>query len=533
MNKLAKVTAFLFKLLVVLSVPVLTIVISYPFRLKYRVITAGLAFLIIIFLFIIKKPKFEELKFKEIGIIFLISSYIDKLLMNLYSIKIEKVIKLIFKYTEMKLGYNTVHLAISFAIFFAICFYVYLFVTKIWPLIVDFFKNLSKGEKAFITITSIIASVICLLVVYNTKAFGATDLTFNYDVIYSADSSALVKGDAWFKIPNPENDIRQPLFGVFSFPFAVAAHFVADILFFVPKQFAYEYVMMVIQYVVLAATIILFARLIEEKEENRKYVYLLFGLSFPYLLFGLILEQYVLGLFYLALCIYAITKKKKYEEYAFIGATGSLATSGILILDNNWKDIKKTVVRILRIVLLAIIIAVLSGQFVIVFNLPKQINDLFRFTANHLPFGTRVDQYLYFVRSLFVAPHGRIIYDNLFTPLKFPSYQLPYISSVSKIGIIALVVMFISLIKNRKDKISILSFLWILFSFVILCVGGWGTYENGLILYSLYFSWAFYTLFYRLLKNKKWLLIPIVAFLVLNAIEIYHIINFAISYYAR
>ena len=52
---------------------------------------------------------------------------------------------------------------------------------------------------------------------------------------------------------------------------------------------------------------------------------------------------------------------------------------------------------------------------------------------------------------------------------------------------------------------AIVSGLWILFSFALLCVMGWGTNENGLILYSLYFSWAYIILIYlfidKLIKN--------------------------------
>ena len=36
---------------------------------------------------------------------------------------------------------------------------------------------------------------------------------------------------------------------------------------------------------------------------------------------------------------------------------------------------------------------------------------------------------------------------------------------------------------------------------MILCIIGWGTMENGLVLYSLYFAWAFLILIYKLLKR--------------------------------
>ena len=56
-------------------------------------------------------------------------------------------------------------------------------------------------------------------------------------------------------------------------------------------------------------------------------------------------------------------------------------------------------------------------------------------------------------------------------------------------------------IVNIKDKLNRISFYWVIFSFIILCVVGWGTLENGLILYALYFSWAIVILMYNLIKQ--------------------------------
>ena len=68
------------------------------------------------------------------------------------------------------------------------------------------------------------------------------------------------------------------------------------------------------------------------------------------------------------------------------------------------------------------------------------------------------------------------------------------------LGIIILVLVTISFILNKKDKLSKISYYWVIFSVLLLCVVGWGTQENGLVLYSLYFSWAFIILIYNLFK---------------------------------
>ena len=534
MLKISKPLSILLKLIIIFSVPVLTVVISYNHKeLLYRAITGGIAFVIIIIL--ISRIKFEKIKLKELGIILLISSYLDKLLMNMYTQKLDKVIKLVYKYTKLKLTTNITYCIVGILIYFAICFYVYLFIKYIYPKVADFFKKLTKSEKVYLSVVLVFAIIFCTIVTMKTTAFGFTGAKYPYDVIYSSDSNYLVKSDVWLHISNPENDIRQPLFGVFSYPFAAVSHFIADVLFFIPKSFAYEYVTMVMQYFLLGISTILFARLIEKEEKNKKFVFMLFSLSFPYLLFGLVLEQYVVGLFYLTLCIYSFFKNTEKTNYAYIGAVGTLITSGILFfLITKWKGIKDYVVKAFKVFFAFVAVAVLSGQFVLSFNAIDRFNNLMRFTGDNLTFLDKLNQYTYFVRSLFVAPKGFITFDNINTAYKFASYQIVNVHMLSKIGIGILAILLLSLIINRKDKVALFSGFWIIFSFIILCVIGWGTRENGLILYSLYFSWAFYILFYKLFKNKKWLIVPFVlVFFALNGIEIFNILKFSFIHYIR
>ena len=51
---------------------------------------------------------------------------------------------------------------------------------------------------------------------------------------------------------------------------------------------------------------------------------------------------------------------------------------------------------------------------------------------------------------------------------------------------------------SRKDRAARLAGFWLVFSFALLFCLGWGTQENGLILYSLYFGWAVWLLLFRL-----------------------------------
>jgi hypothetical protein len=100
----------------------------------------------------------------------------------------------------------------------------------------------------------------------------------------------------------------------------------------------------------------------------------------------------------------------------------------------------------------------------------------------------------------------------------------------------------ISAIWNRDKKSSLLAAGWVGFSVIMLLGLGWGTKENGLILYALYFGWAFLVLLFQLvekIENKLTIkfLIPVVtmvaviALLVINIPAILEMVNFAITYY--
>jgi hypothetical protein len=71
---------------------------------------------------------------------------------------------------------------------------------------------------------------------------------------------------------------------------------------------------------------------------------------------------------------------------------------------------------------------------------------------------------------------------------------------------------------------------------------GSGTKENGLILYALYFGWAFLVLLFLLVEkienklNIKFLIpvvtmVTVIALLVINIPAILEMVNFAITYY--
>ena len=119
------------------------------------------------------------------------------------------------------------------------------------------------------------------------------------------------------------------------------------------------------------------------------------------------------------------------------------------------------------------------------------------------------------------------------------SLKLTDAKNLCFIGIVILIICLISFALNRKEKFVRLSFLWMLFSVVVLLIFGWGSTENGLTLYSLYFAWSYLVLYFVFLKKilKKDILFKIVILgscLIMfwfNINEFINILIFGIKYY--
>ena len=136
-------------------------------------------------------------------------------------------------------------------------------------------------------------------------------------------------------------------------------------------------------------------------------------------------------------------------------------------------------------------------------------------------FKDKWDQYLGFIPSMFIAPDVSFIDHTI---------RLGNISTLDKIfSMIILIIVLISVSLFRHSKLAVVSVYWVLISFFILVVIGWGSVENGMVLYSSYFMWAYLIpialIFSRVFKEKVYigklvLIITIVALLIHNSIEI-------------
>lgn len=446
---------------------------------------------------------------------------------------------------DLTLNYNDLGLPIDSVLFsriivvlavFAIITLVYLVVLKAWPAIKKFYLNLSNGEQKYLKISLGITFFATMVLYYFAQGFYFSDYVY-YDILYTSDSSSLFRGDAFFNINMDENDLRQPLFGLFALPFALVAKLCSEIFFFVPN--GYAVFLTTIQILLLNVSMLMVCKLLKFDKLNIVLFILLYFCSFSTVVFSFVMEQYIIGLFYLILTIYLFYEYKKDVNYIYLGAVSTLLTSGVLFpFISRFKNWKYWLKNIFKCFIAFVVLVVIFGQLSQVFNIGDNMGKLMSFSGEKLSFVDRLMQYLAFVKSIFMAAPASFIID---VNGNFPSYRLYPVVGYSFVGIFILLLCLISVILNRKNKMAIISGLWILFSFILLCVAGWGTAENGLILYSLYFSWAFIVLLYllidKIIKNSKVKIFVVVAICLLlcakNIPEYINIVEFVIEYYGN
>lgn len=523
-------------ILFIISCPVLTFVISNGEENNLIFIGCIISEIFAIYIGIkyLKNIKYEP---KILFISFLIAIYTDKILgIKPYTVTVVK--NILFKICDCEFLDTTIIKILSIMSIPALAIFVYFFIKLIVVRVKEEIIKFSKIEKIYLILSMVVGLSIATIIGHYTTAFYVpytkeNNTLCNYDVIYTSDNGIIAGGDAYANINHPENDIRQPLFGIFALPFGIVGHFFSELLFFLPNA-SYAIVMAAIQFVLIAIIIIMLARMLKINEKCKGIFYLLFLVSAPYLVFSFCLEQYVIGLFYVVLTIYINLCKEDEVNYSYIGATGTLLTSGVLFpLIIKSTKISKVCINILKCFIVFVAITCIGGQFPQFADVDK-INVLLNNYSGSVSVIDKIRQFFVFVKSTLFLPRGEIILDG-----SFYAYRLIQPEYISKTGICIVLFVIFSFIINRKEKLAKVCSLWVVFSVFILAIIGWGAYENGMILYSLYFSWAYVCLIYmginKVIKNHIAINIcisgMIIFMLVVNIPELVNIIKFALLHY--
>ena len=538
MKKFDKKSIFnlVIRVLFILSSPFFTILLSNRYDSKIVLVGAIISFLISIFIDYkyLRNIQFDK---KNILISFFLSMYSLKYYLGFEN----NFVKMLNSIVEYYFGILFDNFIYKIIVLLSVPFFsvlIYLFIKKIIPIIKQFYYKLSKSERKYLIIIAFVGLFVSIVLPFLTTAFSIpihNNNLYIYDVIYTSDSGAITYEDTFFNVSYVENDIRQPLFGIFSLPISIVGKLLAEILFFIPEKYGYASAMTFIQFVLLSVSTILISRMLKLEEKDKKYLYLLFSISFSYMIFSIILEQYVIGLFYLILTCYYFYEKKLRPNYLYVGAVGTMLTSGIIFpLISEIKDLKKYIADTFKCFLAFLSVLTIGGQFPQIFSMLTNFNSLTSTFAKKIDFVDRVYQFINFAKGIIIAPKGKVM-----EILNHPSYQLAEVKSIALFGVIVLIVVILGYILNRKNKFANFCILWVIFSVILLLFIGWGTSENGLILYSLYFAFAYLSLFYlffrSIIKNDKVFKFLIIllcsAILFCNVQELIKILSFAVQNY--
>ena len=379
-------------------------------------------------------------------------------------------------------------LASAAAVFVLFCLFWRLFLREAGGMIARALRSCSRAEL-------LIYALLCATTLaYVAVAFVRTEIFYGKGgSIYSADSSMLPNGNAFLHLAHSENDIRQPLFAVFSAPFVAP---VCALSVFVPLPFALALLMQWVQVVLLFLAVVLLARLCTDGAFARVAVVACLCAAYPYLLFALIVEQYIVATFWLTLFLYAVCAEGRRSRLLFYGAAGTLVTSAAffpLALTESPKNWSKWLKNAVFLACGYLTLIFVFFRFQVFIQIVDKTKLFLNFSGRSIPFVDRLKQYIAFPVACFLAPASHIT-GSL-------TWWLRPVTAWNHTGIVLLALCAVSAVVNRRQLLCRIAAAWVALSFILLCVIGWGTAENILVLYSLYFGWAFAVLLLALVKS--------------------------------
>lgn len=361
---------------------------------------------------------------------------------------------------------------------------------------VDAFRTLHRKEAALYVLLLVIFVCLTGAVYCNTGVFSLT--SDPYDILYTGDFPLLVNDDVCLDLTHLENDLRQPLFAVFSAPFTGIAYLLASL----PGVSLplHALLMNIPQIAVLLLSNFLLADLLGLSGRKRISFMLLLCCTYPMMLFSLMMEQYIFTYFYVIVFFSGFCALGTGRAMPYWGAGGTLLTGALLLpltAKSPMRQFRHWFREMLEGAMGFVLVLLAFGRADIIFNIAANVEKLTAFSGARLTLTEKLLQYTVFPACCFTAPAAQIIQN----PWSRISWQLVPAESVHWAGVVILLLCAVSVFLNRKQRSTQACAGWICFSFLILIGLGWGTQENGLILYALYFGWAFWVLLYQLAQT--------------------------------
>ena len=351
-----------------------------------------------------------------------------------------------------------------------------------------FWQGSDFTERLFLLSAGIFFTILIVFSYQCTQAFYGAHVNgawYNFDLIYSADSGYLVHTDVFRNIGADQNDLRQPLFGVFAAPFAQIAWILSKILFFIPS--GYVTLLQILETLLFLVAAVLVARMLGLVGYRKALFLGLLCVSYPVLIFSLTAEQYLFAVFYLVLMLY-LQDEKIGGSLGYIAATGSMLTTGIFFPLITWdKRFSQFVKNTLKLCGAFFAVMILSGQLTAFLDIPSYIEGYGYYTGVDVSPLSKLMQYVNFVGSTLLAPASHVDFESY----NHVSWQMLPVTSWRIGGFVVLAFSIAGVIVRRRERFARICGVWMGFSLVLLGIVGWGTIDNGLMLYTLYFGWAF------------------------------------------
>lgn len=517
----------------------------------------GLIISVVIWAYVIFKKDLAEKLFSGISkknfIIFGILSvyiyfeYFFNMLGSIISNKSEYV-KLVGEYTNIDQSLFDVILsiyAVLICIFMilstlAICGFLYTFWRKFSEIARFFYSKTDKIEIYFVAAAWLIFSVLIVIIYSKTAIFyrlynNMIGLPVMYDFIYTTDSPMEMKENIYFMVNADSNHLRHPLFGLFSLPFALPCMILSRILFFIPN--AYALLIAIMQAFFILISDVLIIRMLKLSGVVKLTALIAYTTTYSALLHYAAIGKYVFSTFWILLFIYLITEKREEREDCFYPASSATITSLALFpFIKEFKGFKDFFIEGIKFVKNFLLLYLLFIRVEKSLGLGNQVSAISLFSGAKITFDQHIYQFFNFVKSIFIWP----VSEKTVCWWHIVSYQLAEVTSVDVMGVILFCLAIAGFIVNRKNKFAQICIYWTAFSVFVLMIFGWGTQENGLIIYTLYFGWSYFALIVmlaeKLLSKLKYAGAALYSVLsvimtVFNTYHLYDMFQFCFDYY--
>ena len=375
--------------------------------------------------------------------------------------------------------------------------YLHWFTGFIADLFLRLWRESDFTERLFLLGAGLLFTMMIVFTYTCTQAFYGAHINgrwFNFDLIYASDSGYLVHQDVYRNIGAEQNDLRQPLFGLAAMPFAQVAWLVSRLLPFLGRP--YITIWQIIQLLLFLVAMVMLSRLLKLQAAEKALFLVFICVCWPTLIFALTAEQYLTSVFYLILMLY-LAGEQPGNSLGFIAATGSLLTSGVWFpVVTRDRDFKVFVKKTVMLCLAFFAVTILCGRLTTFLDMPGYIREYGYYSGADVSPVQKLMQFVTFAGACIAAPPSA----PDFTAGR-ASWQMLPVTGWSWVGILVLALSIGGIIAGRRERLSRYCGAWIAFALLLLGIVGWGTIDNGLMLYSLYFGWAFAAMTFQLIDR--------------------------------